>query len=115
MSKLEGVDPASVVMKVSGFGQVPAVYDAEKKVIRYAVREALRSSECQVYVTFKRAAETKPDLVSWRFLVDLPAFYLPPPAPESASAPETAPADPATPAPAPGVTTPPAPHAATPQ
>ena len=109
VSKLDGIDPASVIMKVSGFGQVPAEFDPAKKVIRYPIREALRASECQVHVTFKRAAETKPDLVSWRFLVDLPAFYLPPPAPE----PEPAPAPPVSDAaPDAAVTTPaPAPSA----
>lgn len=77
VSKLEGIDPASVVMKIAGFGPVPAEYVAAEKVIRYRTPETLRGNECQVFVTFKRKSEPKPDLVSWRFFLDLVAHYLP--------------------------------------
>jgi peptidoglycan/xylan/chitin deacetylase (PgdA/CDA1 family) len=77
VSKLEGIDPASIVMKIAGFGLVPARFDPAEKKIRYHVGETLRSSECQVSVTFKRASEPKPDQVSWRFFIDLVAHYLP--------------------------------------
>ncbi len=77
VSKLEGIDPASIVMKIAGFGQVPASYDAGEKKISYLVGETLRSNECKVLVTFKRAAETKPDQVQWAFSVDPVAHYLP--------------------------------------
>ena len=79
VSKLQGIDPASVVMKIAGYGTVPAVYDAAAGKITYQVREALRSAECQVYLTFRRAGEAKPDAVNWRFAVDLVAQYLPEP------------------------------------
>lgn len=79
--KLEGIDPESVKMKIAGFGSVPAEYDPAAGMIRYRVQEALRSSECQVYVTFKRASESKPDAVNWRFNVDTVAHYLPEPPP----------------------------------
>jgi peptidoglycan/xylan/chitin deacetylase (PgdA/CDA1 family) len=82
VTKLAGIDPASVVMKIAGFGAVPAVYDAAAGTISYQMKEALRSQECQVYVTFKRAAESKPDSVNWRFSIDLVANYLPEPPPE---------------------------------
>jgi peptidoglycan/xylan/chitin deacetylase (PgdA/CDA1 family) len=77
VSKLEGIDPASIVMKIAGFGQVPARFDAADKKISYVMGETLRSNECQVFVTFKRASEPKPDQVSWRFFIDLVAHYLP--------------------------------------
>ncbi len=77
VSKLEGIDPASVEMKVAGFGKVPAVYDETEKTISWLVAETLRTGECQVVVTFKRRDEPKPDLVSWRFTIDLLAHYLP--------------------------------------
>lgn len=75
--QLEGIDAQSVKMKIAGFGSVPAEYDPAAGVIRYRVQEALRSSECQVYVTFKRASESKPDAVNWRFNIDTVAHYLP--------------------------------------
>ena len=102
VAKLTGIDPASVVMKVAGFGTVPAVYDAAAGKISYQMREALRSNECQVYLTFKRAGETKPDAVNWRFAVDLVAHYLPerPPVLPEAAVPEGAMTLPEEPAPA---------------
>lgn len=82
VSKLEGIDPATVVMKIAGFGTVPAQYDAAAGKISYQMQETIRSNECQVYVTFKRAGESKTDAVNWRFAVDLIAWYLPEPPPE---------------------------------
>jgi peptidoglycan/xylan/chitin deacetylase (PgdA/CDA1 family) len=77
VSRLEGIEPGSIEMKIAGFGKVPATYDSAEKKIRYLVGETLRGNECQVFVTFKRSAESKPDLVSWRFFIDLVAHYLP--------------------------------------
>jgi hypothetical protein len=48
-------------------------------VIAWQVREPLRTSECQVYVTFRREGETLMDSVAWRFYVDLVSGYLPEP------------------------------------
>lgn len=79
VSKLEGIDPASIVMKIAGFGPVPAQYDDAEKKISYRVSEMLRTNECQVFVTFKRKSEPKPEIVSWRFFLDLVAHYLPEP------------------------------------
>ncbi len=90
VSKLQGIDPATVVMKIAGFGTMPAVYDAAAGTISYQMREPLRSAECQVFVTFRRAGEAKPDAVNWRFSVDLVAHYLPEPPPVLQ---ETIPAD----------------------
>lgn len=81
VSKLQNIDPASVKMRIGGFGTVPAEFDPAAGRIRYRIKEALRASECQVFVTFKRAAEPKPDAVNWRFGVDLIAHYLPEPPP----------------------------------
>lgn len=96
VSKLQGIDPASVVMKIAGYGTVPAVFDPAAGTISYQVREPLRSAECQVYVTFRRAAEPKPDAVNWRFSIDLVAHYLPEPPPvlQDAVSPDAAMAQP---------------------
>jgi peptidoglycan/xylan/chitin deacetylase (PgdA/CDA1 family) len=77
VAKLQGIDPESISVRLAGFGRIPAVFDREANVIRAEVRESLRTNECQVYVQFKRQAEPKPDLVSWRFFVDLVADFLP--------------------------------------
>ena len=71
------LDAGGAASAGAGFGKVPAEFDAAEKKIRYRMTEALRGNECQVFVTFKREAETKPDLVSWRFSIDLVAHYLP--------------------------------------
>ncbi|MES2707924.1 MAG: polysaccharide deacetylase family protein [Verrucomicrobiota bacterium] len=81
VSRLQDIDPASVKMKIAGFGTVPAEFDQAGGRIRYRLKEALRSNDCQVFVTFKRATEPKPDAVNWRFAVDLVAHYLPEPPP----------------------------------
>ncbi len=77
VSKLEGIDPATIEMKIAGIGKAPAQYDPVAKKISWLVNETLRAGECQVFVNFKRKAETKPDLVSWHFSIDLLAHYLP--------------------------------------
>lgn len=77
VSKLPGIDPASVTMTVAGFGKVPAEFDPEAGRIRYRLKEPLRNKDCQVYVRFRRPSEDKADEVSWKFFVDLLAHYLP--------------------------------------
>ncbi len=79
VAKLEGIDPASIVMKIAGFGPVPAAFDAAGKVIRYQLNESLRAKDCHVFVTFRRNSEPKPDMVSWRFSIDIDSHYLPEP------------------------------------
>ena len=77
VSKLEGIDPATIEMKIAGIGKVPAQYDPASKKISWLVNETLRAGECQVFVNFKRKSEPKPDAVSWQFSIDLLAHYLP--------------------------------------
>ncbi len=76
VSRLAGIIPESVVMKVAGFGQVPAKYDVERQVISCQLKERLRDRECLVHVSFKREQEAKPEVVSWGFSVDMKAAYL---------------------------------------
>lgn len=93
VSKLEGIDPGSVEMKIGGFGKVVAEYDAERGIISHRIRESLRSNECSVLVTFRRAGQPRPESVTWRFFVDLTAAYLPEPVPvisEGPAGPEAA-------------------------
>lgn len=86
VSKLVGIDPASVTMKIAGFGFVPCVYDTTLGQITYQVIEPLRSSETHVHVSLHRKENDKPDMISWKFFIDLVALYLPE-APSSVEAP----------------------------
>lgn len=79
VSKLESIDPASVTMKIAGFGQVPCQYDPRTGQITCQVMEPLRSNEVHVHVSFQRQGNDKPDMVSWKFFIDLIAHYLPEP------------------------------------
>jgi hypothetical protein len=95
------IDPGSLVMTVAGFGRVPAVFDAGSRTFRWQVSEPLRSNECRVTVSFRRAGAVPPDTLNWRFFVDLVSAYLPE-APEQLATPEEValpePAEPETPA-----------------
>jgi peptidoglycan/xylan/chitin deacetylase (PgdA/CDA1 family) len=77
LSKLEGVDPASVVMKVGGFGVVPSVFNPATGVVSWTVARRLRGKECTVSLSMKRAGERKADFARWSFAIDRTAYYLP--------------------------------------
>ncbi len=89
VSKLEKIDPASVTMKIAGLGQVPCTYDPRTGHITYQVVEPFRSNEVHVHVSLQRQGQDKPDMVSWKFLIDLVAHYLPEP-PVTVAAPRAA-------------------------
>jgi peptidoglycan/xylan/chitin deacetylase (PgdA/CDA1 family) len=62
-----GIDPASVKMRVSGLGLVPAKYDPTSKVISYQVTQPLHGDACSVFIEAKingRKAEAQ-----WAFTV----------------------------------------------
>ncbi|HEX4667266.1 MAG TPA: polysaccharide deacetylase family protein [Chthoniobacterales bacterium] len=48
-----GIDPASVKMRVSGLGLVPAKYDPTSKIISYQVTQPLRGDACSVIIEAK--------------------------------------------------------------
>lgn len=51
LATLGEVDPKSVVMRLSGFGQVPAQYDPETKLLSYKMTQRLRASQISVIVS----------------------------------------------------------------
>jgi peptidoglycan/xylan/chitin deacetylase (PgdA/CDA1 family) len=78
LSKLENYDPASLVMKVSGFGEVPANLAAETKKFSWQVNRRLRQPTCQVSVSWKDAAGKPTETpLRWSFQLDREAAYLP--------------------------------------
>ncbi|MFK5922119.1 MAG: polysaccharide deacetylase family protein [Verrucomicrobiota bacterium] len=77
VSKLGEVDAESIRMRVSGLGEVPHEYDAAAGVIRYQVPQRLRSKDCLVQVVLRHEGGKKPEVIAWKFQIDLKADYLP--------------------------------------
>ncbi|MEO7723851.1 MAG: polysaccharide deacetylase family protein [Chthoniobacterales bacterium] len=50
LGAIGGIDPASVKMRVSGLGVVPAKYDPATKIISYQVTQSLHGDTCAVIV-----------------------------------------------------------------
>lgn len=75
LSKLDDIDPASVVMRMPGFGEVPAVYDATTRHLTYRPVSVLRQPEIGVRVRLRRVGQDKDDVVSWKFFIDQKAHY----------------------------------------
>lgn len=78
LSKVKNIDVESIVMRVAGFGQVPATYDAATKKISWKVTRRLRSRTCSVTVQWRTRGSsqyTKP--MSWIFRVNREAAYQP--------------------------------------
>ncbi len=53
LGAIGGIDPASVKMRVSGLGLVPAKYDAASKTISYQVTQPLHGDSCSVILEAK--------------------------------------------------------------
>jgi peptidoglycan/xylan/chitin deacetylase (PgdA/CDA1 family) len=78
LSTAENIDPATLIMQVAGFGQVPANYASEGKIFSWQVNRRLRQPVCHVQVTWKdsegKATETP---LKWSFQIDREAAYQP--------------------------------------
>ena len=74
-SKLEGVEPTSLEMRVGGFGEVPATLDSEKKIFSWKVPRKLRNDTCSVQVTLRQAGKQR--RVAWSFSIDKLVLYTP--------------------------------------
>ncbi len=78
LSSVEALDPATLVMKVAGFGEVPAIFTPENGKFTWQVNRRLRQPSCQVLVTWK---DSTGKLIAtplvWTFQLDREAAYLP--------------------------------------
>ncbi|MFT6793204.1 MAG: peptidoglycan/xylan/chitin deacetylase (PgdA/CDA1 family) [Rubritalea sp.] len=82
LSKVENLDEASIVMRVAGFGKVPATYDPETQISSWKVNRRLRSQHCSASVQWKLIdAESYQPLMEWTFVIDKEAAYTPKTAP----------------------------------
>jgi len=78
LSTLRNVDPATLVMKVSGFGEVPAKFTPETGKFSWQVNRRLRQPICKVAVSWKDAAGKPPENpLQWSFRIDRDSAYLP--------------------------------------
>jgi peptidoglycan/xylan/chitin deacetylase (PgdA/CDA1 family) len=78
LSKLADIDPSTLVMKVSGFGEVPASFSPDTGKYSWQVNRRLRHSTCQVAVSWKDSAGKPPETpLRWSFQIDRDSAYLP--------------------------------------
>jgi hypothetical protein len=68
LSGVGQIDPASVQMRMSGLGVVPASYDPKTGIVSYQVTQKLRDKSCTVIVSAK--AEGKKVEAHWTFGID---------------------------------------------
>ncbi len=77
LSDLADLDPASLVMKVSGFGEVPATFAPDTRRFSWQVNRRLRQPTCQVAIYWKSASGTATETpLRWAFQLDREAAYL---------------------------------------
>lgn len=70
------LDPTTLIMRVGGFGDVPAVFDPQTKRLRWQVNRRLRHDSCQVSVTWKSIDQkTTAKPVRWTFTIDKQSAY----------------------------------------
>lgn len=76
LSKLRGVDPESIVLRISGFGRVEPAFDAASGRLSYQISQRLRAETCAVQLSFRHAGSKENEVVGWTFRVDPLADYL---------------------------------------
>lgn len=78
LSQVTDIRPETLVMKVAGFGEVPAIYDPVKKSFSWQVNRRLRSDACEVSVEWKKQDnKLHSPALRWTFLIDKLASYQP--------------------------------------
>lgn len=87
------VDPKTVEMRISGFGLVPATYDATTQTVTYPMHQRIREKEVTVIVSAR--ANGRKAIANWSFQFDPSAP--PAPSPASTPAPDAAPGTNSTP------------------
>lgn len=78
LAKAGDFDPATLVMRVSGFGAVPAEFVEDTRTFAWQVNRPLRQPTCQVSVSWKdRAGKPVEPSLRWSFRLDREAAYQP--------------------------------------
>lgn len=76
LSKLQGVDAESIVLRISGFGRVEPAFDAATGRLSYQIPQRLRTETCAVQLSFRHAGSKENEMIGWTFRVDPLADYL---------------------------------------
>lgn len=78
LSQETTLDPDSLVMRVGGFGKVPAVWNEEKKTFSWRINRPLRTPICSVSVQWrlKENIDYEPPM-RWSFRINLEEAYQP--------------------------------------
>ena len=78
LSKVDNIDPDSIVMRVEGFGKVPATYDTATQTAKWKVSRRLRSRTCEVTLQWRCLEHDEYEKpMTWIFLVNREAAYQP--------------------------------------
>ena len=72
------LDPATLVMKVGGFGTVPASFDEMTRRLSWKINRPLRQRFCHVVVNWKDTeGKASENPLKWSFQIDRNSAYLP--------------------------------------
>lgn len=77
LTKAGEIDPATLKMRIGGFGEVPANYASEGKIFSWQVNRKLRQPSCHVEVSWKTPEGDDAEVLRWGFQIDKGAAYLP--------------------------------------
>ena len=76
LAKVEGLDPASLVMRVSGFGKVVHQFNSHTSQLAWTVNRPLRHRMCEVNVQWRLKDKAKYESpMRWSFLIEREAAY----------------------------------------
>lgn len=76
LSKVEDLDPESLVMRVSGFGKVEAVYNPESGRYSWTVNRRLRHRVCEVNIQWRLQGKSDYETpMRWSFQIEREAAY----------------------------------------
>ncbi len=76
LSKLNGVDPESMILRVAGFGRVPHSYNPTSGLVTYQIPQRLRLDSCGVQLTFRHSGSKENEVIGWTFQINKLADYL---------------------------------------
>ena len=76
LSKVEALVPESLVLRVGGFGKVPAKFDPTTGIVSWRVNRPLRQRTCDVSLQWRvEDKKTHEAPMEWTFLIDREASY----------------------------------------
>ncbi|MFP6864463.1 MAG: polysaccharide deacetylase family protein [Roseibacillus sp.] len=78
LSGVNNLDPATIVMRISGFGKVLSQFNPDTFLLSWTVNRRLRHRMCEVNVQWRLKGKTKHEIpMRWSFLIEREAAYQP--------------------------------------